>query len=46
MKVYTSKNTESIMIYDHANGCACWGEKFYYVNFEGIKELWELMGEF
>ena len=46
MKVYISKEGDQTMIYDHENGVACWGEKFYFVSFEGIKKFWFLIGEY
>jgi len=44
LAVYTCKEIEGLMIYDHVNGCACWGKAFYYVPFEAIKKHWIFIG--
>jgi len=51
MKVYIAKTSWAyapcdFMIYDHLTGSACWGEKFYYVDFKDIKKYWQFIGNY
>lgn len=45
-KVYISKDTNEVMIYDHDFNCACWGKGFYRLDFNAVKQYWVYIGEF
>lgn len=51
MKVYVAKEDWTLwpcdhMIYDHKQGIAFWGEGWYYVDFNIIKQHWFLIGDY
>lgn len=46
VKVYIDSETGDIMVFDHTNNYACWGEKFYRCPFSAIKKYWTLLGDF